>query len=214
MVYQIIRRENIRERFHFSARHWISLWLRMKWRKKNSGKEKRPICGLQIFIRCVMTGKMHLIWLKSFTRWHMVLQQKKRFPDGARVNAWVSIPVLMQQILRHPVIRRDFLKTVFLQGVSSENWSRECIMRMHSRYLESVEYRKKSLSYWLKMRKKQISHWRSESIMQFPVIWKRQEQFMMICIMMHSRMTVLEQSRRQFMKKQRRSFRIVQDIEL
>ena len=37
--------------------------------------------------------------------------------------------------------------TVFLQGVSSENWSRECIMRMHSRYLESVEYRKKSLSY-------------------------------------------------------------------
>lgn len=57
------------------------------------------------------------------------------------------IPVLMQQILRHPVIRRGFLKTVFLQGVSSENWSRECIMRMHSRYLESVEYRKKSLSY-------------------------------------------------------------------
>ena len=40
-----------------------------------------------------------------------------------------------------------FLKTVFLQGVSLENWSRECIMRMHSRYLESVEYRKKSLSY-------------------------------------------------------------------
>lgn len=40
-----------------------------------------------------------------------------------------------------------FMKTVFLQGVSSENWSRECIMRMHSRYLESVEYRKKSLSY-------------------------------------------------------------------
>lgn len=40
-----------------------------------------------------------------------------------------------------------FLETVFLQGVSSENWSRECIMRMHSRYLESVEYRKKSLSY-------------------------------------------------------------------
>lgn len=39
-----------------------------------------------------------------------------------------------------------FLKTVFLQGVSSENWSRECIMRRHSRYLESVEYRKKSLS--------------------------------------------------------------------
>lgn len=46
-----------------------------------------------------------------------------------------------------PVIRRGFLKTVFLQGVSLENWSRECIMRMHSRYLESVEYRKKSLSY-------------------------------------------------------------------
>lgn len=35
-----------------------------------------------------------------------------------------------------------------------------------------------------------------------------------ICIMMHSKMTVLEQSRRQFMKKQRRSFQIVQDIEL
>ena len=43
---------------------------------------------------------------------------------------------------------------------------------------------------------------------------KRQERFMMICIMMHLRMTVLEQSRRQFMKKQRRNFRIVQDIEL
>ena len=55
--------------------------------RRNSGKEKRPICGLQIFIRCVMTGKMHLIWLKSFTRWHMVLQQKKRFPDGVRLNA-------------------------------------------------------------------------------------------------------------------------------
>lgn len=49
--------------------------------------------------------------------------------------------------IEDPVIRRGFLKTVFLQGVSSENWSRECIMRMHSRYLESVEYRKKSLSY-------------------------------------------------------------------
>lgn len=40
-----------------------------------------------------------------------------------------------------------FLENRILQGVSSENWSRECIMRMHSRYLESVEYRKKSLSY-------------------------------------------------------------------
>lgn len=48
--------------------------------------------------------------------------------------------------IEDPVIRRGFLKTVFLQSVSSENWSRECIMRMHSRYLESVEYRKKSLS--------------------------------------------------------------------
>ena len=40
-----------------------------------------------------------------------------------------------------------FLENRILARCSSENWSRECIMRMHSRYLESVEYRKKSLSY-------------------------------------------------------------------
>lgn len=71
-------------------------------------------------------------------------EEISRWRETERMSLYSS---LMQQILRHPVIRRGFLKTVFLQGVSSENWSRECIMRMHSRYLESVEYRKKSLSY-------------------------------------------------------------------
>ncbi len=70
-------------------------------------------------------------------------------------------------------------------------------MRMHSRYLESVEYRKKSFKllmedaaeadFSLKIR---IYHAVS------CYMKKRQERFMMICIMMHLRMTVLEQSRK------------------
>lgn len=40
-----------------------------------------------------------------------------------------------------------FLENRILARCFIRKWSRECIMRMHSRYLESVGYRKKSLSY-------------------------------------------------------------------